>query len=135
MCSVRVWICEKKLPGIFSMDRPSQSFTCDRAISTAMPLVKPMTMLTGTKRTRLPSLKRQILFLVLGCLFLFILKFFHNTERSLVGISLTLFGILYISWFLSFLIKIRFLPDGAVWAAYLLSVTKAADVGAYLVGL
>ncbi len=76
----------------------------------------------------------EILFLVLGCLFLFILKFFRDTARSLVGISLTLFGILYISWFLSFLIKIRFLPDGAVWVAYLLSVTKAADIGAYLVG-
>ncbi len=76
----------------------------------------------------------EILFLVLGCLFLFILKFFRDTERSLVGISLTLFGILYISWFLSFLIKIRFLPDGAVWVAYLLSVTKAADIGAYLIG-
>lgn len=77
----------------------------------------------------------EILFLVLGCLFLFILKFFRDTTRSLIGISLTLFGILYISWFLSYLIKIRFLPDGAVWVAYLLSVTKAADIGAYLVGM
>ena len=39
----------------------------------------------------------EILFLVLGCLFLFILKFFHDTARSLVGIALTLLGILYIS--------------------------------------
>lgn len=76
----------------------------------------------------------EILFLVLGCLFLFILKFFRDTARSLIGISLTLFGLLYVSWFLSFLIKIRFLPDGAVWVAYLLSVTKAADIGAYLIG-
>ena len=76
----------------------------------------------------------EILFLVLGCLFLFILKFFRNTAQSLVGISLTLLGILYISWFLSFLIKIRFLPDGAVWVGYLLAVTKAADIGAYVVG-
>lgn len=76
----------------------------------------------------------EVLFLVLGCLFLFILKFFRNTAGSLSAISLTLFGILYISWFLSFLIKIRFLPDGAIWVAYLLTVTKAADIGAYLVG-
>lgn len=76
----------------------------------------------------------EILFLVLGCLFLFILKFFRDTARSLVAIALTLFGVLYISWFLSFLIKIRFLPEGAVWVAYLLVVTKAADIGAYLVG-
>lgn len=76
----------------------------------------------------------EVLFLVLGCLFLFILKFFRDTARSLSAISLTLFGILYISWFLSFLIKIRFLPDGAVWVAYLLAVTKAADIGAYAIG-
>ncbi len=76
----------------------------------------------------------EVLFLVLGCLFLFVLKFFRNTSESLVGISLTLFGVLYISWFLSFLIKIRFLEGGVIWAAYLLAVTKAADIGAYLIG-
>ena len=56
MCSASVCTCEKKLPGIFSTASPSQSFSCDSAISTAMPLVKPITMLTGTKRTKLPSL-------------------------------------------------------------------------------
>lgn len=76
----------------------------------------------------------EILFLVLGCLFLFIIKFFRNNAQSLVGISLTLFGILYVSWFLSFLIKIRFLPGGVTWVAFLIAVTKAADIGAYLVG-
>ncbi len=76
----------------------------------------------------------EILFLVLGCLFLFVLKFFRNNPQSLVGISLTLFGVLYISWFLSFLIKIRFLPGGVLWVAYLIAVTKAADIGAYIIG-
>ncbi|OIO39429.1 MAG: hypothetical protein AUJ71_00700 [Candidatus Omnitrophica bacterium CG1_02_49_16] len=77
----------------------------------------------------------EILFLVLGCLFLFLLQFFHkDNSRALEGISLTLFGILYISWFLSFLIKIRFLEGGALWVAYLIAVTKAGDVGAYTAG-
>lgn len=77
----------------------------------------------------------EVLFLVLGCLFLFVLQFFHaENPKALVGIALTLFGILYISWFLSFLIKIRFLVHGEIWAAYLIAVTKAADIGAYLVG-
>ena len=77
----------------------------------------------------------EILFLVLGCLFLFLLQFFHqDNSQALVGISLTLFGILYISWFLSFLIKIRFLEGGVLWVAYLLAVTKAGDIGAYTVG-
>src|SRR6218665_3821985 len=57
MGCVSVRSCEKKLPGMWVMDRPSQSLTCDNAISTAMPLVKPMTMLTGTKRTSVPSRK------------------------------------------------------------------------------
>src|SRR3989338_2125678 len=76
----------------------------------------------------------EILFLVLSCLFLFIIKFFRNPAQSLVGISLTLFGILYISWFLSFVIKIRFLEGGMWWVAYLIAVTKGTDIGAYAVG-
>lgn len=76
----------------------------------------------------------EVLFLVLGCLFLFILKFFRDTRESLVGIASTLFGILYVGWFLSFLIKIRFLEGGVIWVAYLIAVTKAADIGAYCVG-
>ncbi|MBI3252976.1 MAG: phosphatidate cytidylyltransferase [Candidatus Omnitrophica bacterium] len=77
----------------------------------------------------------EILFIVLGCLFLFVLQFFRkDNSQALIGISLTLFGILYVSWFLSFLIKIRFLEGGAWWAAYLIAVTKAADIGAYFVG-
>ncbi|MCG3176208.1 MAG: hypothetical protein MOGMAGMI_01154 [Candidatus Omnitrophica bacterium] len=77
----------------------------------------------------------EILFLVLGCLFLFVMEFFRkDNPQSLIGISLTLFGILYVSWFLSFLIKIRFLYGGAIWCGYLLIVTKACDIGAYSVG-
>jgi phosphatidate cytidylyltransferase len=77
----------------------------------------------------------EILFIVLGCLFLFLLQFFRkDNSQALIGISLTLFGILYISWFLSFVIKIRFLEGGVMWVTYLVAVTKAADVGAYAVG-
>ena len=77
----------------------------------------------------------EVLFIVLACLFLFLLQFSRkNNEDALVGIALTLFGILYISWFSSFVIKIRFLPGGAVWVAYLIAVTKAGDIGAYILG-
>lgn len=77
----------------------------------------------------------EVLFLVLGCLFIFVLQFFHrNNSQALIGISLTLFGILYVSWFLSFLIRIRFLENGVLWVAYLLAVTKAGDIGAYSIG-
>jgi len=38
----------EKSAGIFSTCNPNASRSCDRPISTAMPLVKPMTTLTGT---------------------------------------------------------------------------------------
>lgn len=77
----------------------------------------------------------EVLFIVLGCLFLFLLQFLRKDHsHAIIGISLTLFSILYISWFLSFLIKIRFMHDGTLWIAYLLCVTKATDIGAYAIG-
>ncbi len=77
----------------------------------------------------------EVLFLILACLFLFMLQFSRkDNHEALVGIAVTLFGILYVSWFSSFLIKIRFLQGGAVWVAYLIAVTKSADIGAYVVG-
>ena len=50
----------KKSPGILGMCRPRKSFTCDSAISTAMPLVKPMITEMGMKRTSVPSLNSPI---------------------------------------------------------------------------
>jgi len=102
-----------------------------RVFGMAMGIIIPMIVYMELGATR----SGEILFLVLGCLFLFLLQFFRkDNSQALVGISLTLFGILYISWFLSFLIKIRFLTGGVWWVAYLLSVTKAADIGAYGIG-
>ena len=43
---VAIWL--NKSAGILVMSSPNQSLSCDRPISTAMPLVKPMTTLTGT---------------------------------------------------------------------------------------
>ena len=51
-----------------------------------------------------------------------------------VDISTTLFGILYVSWFFSFLIKIRYLHAGLGFLAALLLITKLGDIGAYLIG-
>lgn len=77
----------------------------------------------------------EVLFIVLACFSLFLLQFLHkDNPRALEGISLTFFGIMYISWFLSFIIRIRFFPGGDLWVAYLLVVTKGADVGAYVGG-
>src|SRR4030043_1093463 len=55
----------------------------------------------------------ELLFIVLALLFLILMQF-RRRENSgvIVDISATIFGIIYVSWFLSFLIKIRYLPDG-----------------------
>lgn len=77
----------------------------------------------------------EVLFLVISCLFLFVLQFLEGeSPRQLIAISLTLFGLLYVSWFLSFLIKIRFLNNGEIWIVYLVAVTKIGDIGAYAIG-
>ena len=51
----------KKSAGIFSMRRPRKSLICDSAISTAMPLVKPMMMATGMKRISEPTRVRPMM--------------------------------------------------------------------------
>ena len=82
-----------------------------------------------------PTKGWELLFIVTATLVFFILQFIRkDSSQAIVGISTTLFGIFYVSWFFSFLIKIRFLPHGTLLIAFLLLVTKMGDVGAYLVG-
>ena len=77
----------------------------------------------------------EVLFIVLACFFLFLFQFLRKDDpRSLEGISLTLFGIMYVSWFMSFILKIRMLEFGPLWIGYLVLVTKGSDIGAYLGG-
>jgi len=77
----------------------------------------------------------ELLFIVLSLLFLILMQF-RRPENSgaVLGISTTIFGILYISWFLSFLIKIRYLTAGIGLLATVLIITKLGDIGAFLVG-
>jgi phosphatidate cytidylyltransferase len=77
----------------------------------------------------------ELLFIVLTLLFLILMQFRRrDTDGVIVAISTTVFGILYISWFLSFLIKIRYLPNGISLFAALLIITKLGDIGAYAIG-
>ena len=46
-----------------------------------------------------------------------------------------MFGILYIAWFLSFFIKIRYLTGGFGLFLTAVLITKLGDIGAYLVGM
>ncbi len=75
-------------------------------------------------------------FIVIACLFTFVLQFARKetAKDHLISIAVTLFALFYISWFFSFFIKIKYLPEGARLVSFLIIVTKASDIGAYFVG-
>lgn len=80
----------------------------------------------------------ELLFIVLAFLLILLLQFARkDNTNAIVGISTTMFGVFYVSWLLSFLIKIRFLLpgwQGVELLAFILAVTKAGDIGALLIG-
>jgi phosphatidate cytidylyltransferase len=77
----------------------------------------------------------EFLFILLALLFLILMQFKRRSNSgAIVDISTTIFGIIYVSWFFSFLIKIRYMEEGLVFLSALLLITKSGDIGAYLVG-
>lgn len=84
-----------------------------------------------------PDLKNlEPLLIVTASLFALTLQFLRrdNARDHLVSTALTLFSLLYVSWFFSFLIKIRALENGSNLVMFLIMVTKSADMGAYVIG-
>ncbi|MEW6101634.1 MAG: phosphatidate cytidylyltransferase [Candidatus Omnitrophota bacterium] len=82
-----------------------------------------------------PTKSWELLFIVLVLLSVFLMQFKRRSNSGVViDISTTLFGILYVSWFFSFLIKLRYLSGGIGLMATVLLVTKLGDIGAFLVG-
>jgi len=77
----------------------------------------------------------EFLFITAACFAVFIMQLMRrDTDHAVLSISTTIFGILYVSWFFSFVIRIKFLPGGAGLVAFLILVTKASDMGAYVLG-
>lgn len=60
----------------------------------------------------------------------------RSNAAGIVGISTTLFGLMYVSWLLNFIQKINFFPgvDGRYYVLYFVVITKFSDTGAYSVG-
>lgn len=87
-----------------------------------------------------PTKGWELFFMVAAFLTLFTLQLRRrDSSQAIVGISTALFGIFYVSWCFSFLIKLRFLesplvPAGPWLVAFLVMVTKGGDVGAWAVG-
>ncbi len=79
--------------------------------------------------------KWELLSIALMLLFLIVMQFRKRASTgAIVDISTTLFGILYVSWLFSFLIKIRYLNGGIGLFAAVLLITKLGDMGAYFIG-
>ena len=98
----------------------------------AMGTIIPISILMRFELTKTWELS----FIVLALVILMLMQF-RRRENSgaIIGISTTIFGVLYISWFLSFMIKIRYLPHGLGLFAMVIIITKLGDIGAYLVGM
>jgi len=77
----------------------------------------------------------ELFFMVAVCFMVFIMQLARKEkDHAITGVSTTLFGIFYISWFFSFIIKLKFLPAGTGLVGFLVLVTKAGDIGAYIAG-
>lgn len=73
--------------------------------------------------------------IVLFTVFIFARQFTKKDDPNILASSaITLFGILYISWFFSFIIKLKYLPNGANLVLFLLILTEGGDMGAYFIG-
>ena len=74
-----------------------------------------------------------ILSMAVLCLFIFN---FHRQLRvqAMISTALTLFGLIYVGWFFSFLTKIRALPHGPLWVFYIILIIKVGDAAAYFIG-
>lgn len=87
-----------------------------------------------------PTKGWELLFIIAVLLAIFILQFTRkDSNQAIVGVSTTIFGILYISWTFSFLMKLKmisepYLPSGSLLVAFLILVTKSGDIGAYFIG-
>ena len=77
----------------------------------------------------------QIVFLF-AILFLFALHF-REQAGAIVDLAISSFGLLYIALPIGMILGIIYLPmqeDGRMWVAYLITVTKVSDMGAYFGG-
>ena len=77
----------------------------------------------------------ELLFIVIALISLFVLQIVKtDNSKAVFSISVTIFGILYISWLFSFVVRIRLFPFGKGLLGALIFITKTSDIGAYLIG-
>ena len=55
-------------------------------------------------------------------------------QKSFIATAASIFGLVYVTWFFSHMIKLRGLEHGAAWVFYTVLIVKGGDAGAYFVG-
>ena len=77
---------------------------------------------------------RQEVFVALIFWLLLIQAFRRGTKDAIKNISVTIFGIFYIFFLLSFAVTLRYLHNGVCILVMVLLVSKFGDIGGYLLG-
>ncbi len=77
---------------------------------------------------------RQEVFLILIFWLLALQTFRYGAKDAIKNISVTIFGIFYVFFLLSFAIALRCLPHGACILITVLLISKVGDIGGYLLG-
>ncbi len=73
--------------------------------------------------------------LVAACVVIFFYNFYRRVrEQAIISTAVTVFAIMYVSWFFSYMIKIKHLDYGSYWVFYTILLVKGGDAGAYFVG-
>ncbi len=109
--------------------------TLERWIGLSIGLLLPLSIYAEFELTR----GWELFFMAVAFLALFLLQLRKDSSQAIQGVSTALFGIFYVSWCFSFLIKLRLtsapsLPDGRWLVALVVAATKAGDIGAYSIG-
>jgi phosphatidate cytidylyltransferase len=118
---------------LFSMAE-KKGFYVHRGLGTFGGCLLPLAVYANS---RLPGavVLEPVLILALGLSAMLLqLRRKDDTRDHLAGMALLLFGLFYVAWFFSFFVKLRLLPGGPGLIAFVIFVTKGADIGAYLTG-
>jgi CDP-diglyceride synthetase len=90
-------------------------------------------VLAAAHAQNLMALILVLVLAVIGATVMSILRFKISTDAPLVAVK-QIFGVLYISVFISFLILLRYTTDGPVWVLFLFWVIAWGDTGALYTG-
>ena len=63
-----------------------------------------------------------------------LMRFEHDDPNSIATFGFEIAGLIFIAYFGSYLVSLRFLPDGKMWVLLAIPAIGCGDIGAFLVG-